>query len=200
MINSKYSAIEENVLISNSSAVSGYINLTDVVSNKDRYGWLKYSKAKFKVTDLYAAYGELESDTYNIHSAKNRTYAIGVSAGSKNDKAQLILWWKRSDGSQKFKIKKVSDGKYTIMNTNSGKYVTSNGKKGDTVYQSAATNKSDQIFTITYEEGSYRIADQNGLYLGISGGNIKEDTRIILWTKSSADSQGFALEYANIIH
>ncbi len=38
--------------------------------------------------------------------------------------------------------------------------------------------------------------DSNGLYAGISGGNVKDGTNIILWTEASDASQTYIFEKA----
>ena len=58
-----------------------------------------------------------------------------------------------------------------------------------------SSNSSDFTFTlIKQSDGSYRIMDNKGLYVGISGGKIANLTNIILWTEASDDSQTYIFE------
>lgn len=143
---------------------------------------------------------ELENDgVYYIKSSKNPGFVIDVLSKSKEDGAKLIIYDINGGNNQRFRITKVKDNQYTIQSVYSGKWVKSSGTKGTVLTQSGSvTDKSAITFTITKQaDGSYRIMDNNGLYVGISGANIKNFTNIILWTKASDASQTYIFEKIN---
>ena len=91
----------------------------------------------------------------------------------------------------------IGDNKYTIQCVHSGKYWKSSGSKGAEITQAGyvSSNSSDFTFTlIKQSDGSYRIMDSKGFYVGISGGKIANLTNIILWTEASDDSQTYIFE------
>ena len=97
---------------------------------------------------------------------------------------------------KKFRITKIKDNQYTIKCVHSDKWLISSKTKGAVLTQSGSvTDESAKTFTIEKQEnGSYRIMDSKGFYLGISGGEYSNGTNIILWTKASDASQTFYFE------
>jgi len=49
---------------------------------------------------------------------------------------------------------------------------------------------------IKQADGSYRIMDYKGLYVGVSEAKMENGANIILWTEESDKSQTFILERA----
>ncbi len=143
---------------------------------------------------------ELEDDgVYYIKAAKDPCFVIDVNGKSKADGGKLVLYTNNGGNHQKFRITKVKDNQYTIQCVHSGKWWTSSGKKGTVLTQSGSGADNSAItFTITkHEDGTYRIMDNKGLYVGISGGKIENFTNIILWTEASDASQTYMFEKAN---
>ncbi len=140
---------------------------------------------------------ELGDDgVYYIKSSKDPSFVIDVNGKKKNDGANLILYTKNGGDHEKFRITKVKDDQYTIQCVHSGKWWTSGGEKGTVLTQSGSVaDKSAITFTITkQEDGTYRIMDSKGLYVGISEAKIADFTNIILWTEASDASQTYLLE------
>ncbi len=140
---------------------------------------------------------ELEDDgIYYIKSSKDPSFVIDVNGKKKNDGANLILYTNNGGDHEKFRITKVKDDQYTIQCVHSGKWWTSGGERGTVLTQSGSVaDKSAITFTITkQEDGTYRIMDSKGLYVGISEAKIANFTNIILWTEASDASQTYLLE------
>lgn len=139
---------------------------------------------------------ELEDGgVYYIKSSKDPSFVIDVNGKKKNDGANLILYTNNGGDHEKFRITKVKDDQYTIQCVHSGKWWTSGGKKGAVLTQSGSTDKSAITFTIKRQgDGTYRIMDSKGFYVGISSGKIANFTNIILWTEASDVSQTYLLE------
>lgn len=143
-------------------------------------------------TDTKNSSDKLEDGIYYIKASKNQNFAIDINQASKENGAKLILYSKKDSNNQKFRITNVSGNTYKIQCVHSGKWWNSSGSKGAALTQS----DSASIFTITKQEnGTYRIMDSNtGLYVGISGANMKDGTNIILWTEASDASQVYIFE------
>ena len=140
---------------------------------------------------------ELEDDgVYYIKASKNANFVINVNSTSKEDGEKLNLYANNGGNNQKFRITKVKDDQYTIQSVYSGKWWKSSGTKGTVLTQSdSGTDNSAMTFTITKQaDGTYRIMDSTGLYVGISGGKMENGTNIILWTKASDASQTYIFE------
>lgn len=154
------------------------------------------SKPTPAVNDSAEDDDELKDGTYYIKASKNKKYVIDLTGSSKANGAKLILYTKHGASNQKFQITKVSDNKYKIKCVHSGKWWKSSGTKGSTLTQTGSSADDSAItFTITRQaNGTYRIKDSNGLYVGISGAKMKNKTKVILWTKASDKSQAFVFE------
>lgn len=143
---------------------------------------------------------ELEDDgVYYIKSANNPGFVIDVLSKSKEDGAKLIIYDNNGGNNQRFRITKVKDNQYTIQNVHSGKWMKSSGAKGKVLTQSGSvTDNSAITFTIIkQEDGTYRIMDSTGLYVGISEAKMANFTNVILWTKASDASQAYLFEKIN---
>ncbi len=143
---------------------------------------------------------ELEADgVYYIKASKNPGFIIDVLSKSKEDGAKLIIYENNGGNNQKFRITKVKDNQYTIQNVYSGKWLTSSGSKGANLTQSGSvTDKNAITFTITkQEDGTYRIMDSTGFYVGISEAKMENFTNVILWTNASDASQTYLFEKIN---
>lgn len=118
-----------------------------------------------------------------------------MDASTEND-AKLIINRANGSNSQKFRIAKLDNNKYTIKNLNSGGWVTSKEKKGCLLTQFGPTNNSSsQTFTITKQtDGTYRIVDSKGFYVSIARGDVANGSFIVLWTESLGSDQTFVLE------
>lgn len=135
--------------------------------------------------------GRLEDGIYYIRVSKDKNFAIDVPGSSKEDGAKLIIYTKTDNDNQKFSITNVSGNQYKIQCVHSGKWWNSGGTKGTVLTQSSSAS----TFTITKQgDGTYRIMDSKGFYVGISGGNMKNSTNIILWTEASDASQTYIFE------
>ena len=134
----------------------------------------------------------IENGTYNIKAASNTKLSIDVPGSSKVNGTGLIFYTSTTSNNQKFNITNVGGNQYTITTVHSGKNWTSAGVKGEKITQSDINNKSNQIFTITmYSDGTYRIKDSNGLFVGISDSDITKNSNVVLWTEATYQTQNF---------
>ena len=149
--------------------------------------------------DTKGSIDTLEAGAYYIKASKNKNFVVDVPNSSKEDGAQLIIYAFQGNANQKFKITRVSDNRYTIQCVHSGKWWKSSGTKGAIVTQTgSSTDDSAITFTITKQaDGTYRIMDSKGLYVGISAAKMANGTNVILWTEASDGSQTYVFEKIN---
>lgn len=93
----------------------------------------------------------------------------------------------------------VKGNQYAIQSVESGKWWTSSGTKGSVLTQTDSGSIGDaNLFTfIKQKDGTYRIMDSNGFYVGISNGDVDDYTNVILWTEASDGSQTYLFEKIN---
>ncbi|HHV30410.1 MAG TPA: RICIN domain-containing protein [Clostridium sp.] len=139
---------------------------------------------------------ESEKEVYYIKASKNKNFVIDVSDASEDDGAKLNLHTKTGNDNQKFRLIKMDGDVYVIQCVHSGKWWTSSGKKGAVLNQSVSvTDGSSITFRIIKQaNGTYRIMDSAGLYVGVSDAKMGNGANIILWTEASDESQTFILE------
>ncbi len=208
ILNSKYT-FAQNTIINNDSAVPGRIKLVGDSSDPDdvnivgKRGWFPTKKPSVNtLTDIIPISGNkvsgttLEEGIYFIKSAKDPNYALDIMDASTENDANLIINHANGSNSQKFRIAKLDNNKYTIKNLNSGRWVSSKEKKGWLLTQSGPVNDSHtQTFTIQKQkDGTYRIIDSKGLYLSIANAIMQDGNTIVLWTVSSGEDQVYVLE------
>ncbi len=147
-------------------------------------------------SDTKANIDTLEAGVYYIKASKNKKFVVDVPNSSKEDGAQLIIFAYQGNANQKFKISRVSDNKYTIQCVHSSKWWRSSGTKGAILTQTGSSADDSAItFTITKQaDGTYRIMDSKGLYVGISDAKMANGTNVILWTEASDESQTYIFE------
>lgn len=126
----------------------------------------------------------LDDGVYQIRSAANKNFGVDVSGVSKDDKANVHLWTMGNGDNQKWNIKHLSDGYYSIVAVHSGKALDVNNAGVDNsanVQQyanSASTNAAQQWIIKETGDGSYYIINKKGLFLDINGGTIADGTNI----------------------
>ena len=136
----------------------------------------------------------IENGTYNIKAAANTKLSVDVPGSSKVNATGLIFYTSTATNNQRFNITNVGGNQYTITAVHSGKNWTSPGTTGEKVTQSDANNNSNQKFTITmYSDGTYRIQDSNGLFVGVSGSEITKNSNVVLGVEAKNQTHGFVL-------
>lgn len=138
----------------------------------------------------------LTNGVYYIKAAKDGNFIFDLNGSSTDDGAKVIIYKKSGESNQQFRITQVKGNQYTIQNVHSQKWLVSKGSVGAAVVQSGSvSDMGSKTFTIAKQpNGSYRITDNKGLYLGITGGKIANGTPIILWNKASDASQTYTFE------
>jgi len=138
----------------------------------------------------------IEDGIYIIESALQKDKVIDVNGGSEWNGANIQLWSRNDNDSQKFKVSYEGDGRYSIMAICSGKYMDAenNGNtQGTNVLQYEYTGGDNQKWYIKEEkDGLYSVISVSGrLYLDVCNNQSADGTNIQLWSGNGGDSQRF---------
>ena len=135
---------------------------------------------------LHQTTGAPADGIYQINYAPNGSFRADIYGGSVEDGATIHLWSAHGGESQKYQLKAVGDGYYTIMSMNSGKYFDVKGGVTEcgTDLQQYSYNGSDaQKFLILKNlDGTYSlIAKCGGKAVDLANGTTENGTNIRLW-------------------
>ena len=144
----------------------------------------------------------LEDGTYIIKSALNENYVLDVENASTEQFANVLLYQRNNANNQKFSVKYLGDGYYTITAVHSNRLldVANGGKKPETNVWQIASNGTDAQKWIIKDAGNgyYNIVSKlNGLYLDVYGGKIKNCANIQVFTGHGRNEQKFKFEKVN---
>ena len=162
-------------------------------TNAQKFKFEKYEEGKITGKKT------IEDGTYIIKSAINNNYVLDISGASKSDGGNIQIWTNSSVSQQRFVIKYLNNGYYSITSSNSGKVldVTSAGKSSGTNVQQWGYNATDaQQWMIKDEsDGYYNVISKcNNLYLDVSSGIAKNGTNIQVYAGNDTNAQKFKFE------
>ena len=141
----------------------------------------------------------IENGTYIIKSAINNNFVFDIYDNSTKDGANLELWTNTGNTNQRFTVKYLNDGTYSITAVNSKKNIDVEGnlkKAGTNVLQWTANNQDNQKWIIKDAgSGNYNIISNScGLYLDIPYSNAKSGANVQVWTGNGGKNQMFKFE------
>ena len=160
----------------------------------------KNQKFKFEGVDEHLT---IEDGMYAIKSALNENFVIDVPAGSKENCANIELWESKGGANQRFNIKSIGDGYYTISPVCSDKMfdVAWASKANGANVEQYEKNGADNQKWLMKDAGNgycYIISKCNNLYLDVTAGKIANGTNIEMWQSNCGLNQKFKLEKANV--
>ena len=187
-----------------------YMDVKDGIASNSRnvqvYGGngTKAQKFKFeKVADPinYSEKAEktISDGTYTIKSAINGKFVLDIDNASKSNGANVQIYQSNGTNAQKFKVKYLNNGYYTIESANSGKVldVDNAGKnQGTNVQQYGANNTDAQKWIIAKNtDGTYSIVSKcNNLYLDVKDGIASSGKNIQVYGRNGTRAQKFKFE------
>ena len=187
-----------------------YMDVKDGIASNSRniqvYGGngTKAQKFKFeKVADSinYSEKAEktISDGTYTIKSAINDKFVLDIDNASKSNGANVQIYQSNGTNAQKFKVKYLNNGYYTIESVNSGKVldVDNAGKNQETnVQQYGANNTDAQKWIIAKNtDGTYSIVSKcNNLYLDVKDGIASSGKNIQVYGGNGTRAQKFKFE------
>lgn len=156
------------------------------------FGTLNISNTTF-ATDTNQT---LEDGVYTIKSALNEKFVFDIYSSLKTNDAKVELWTGGGTKNQKFTLKYIGDGCYTISPVHSGKFidVANNSKKpGAQVLQYEYHGGDNQKWIIKDAGNGYFniISKSNGLYLDIPHSDAHDGSLVQVWTSNGCNNQKF---------
>ena len=142
----------------------------------------------------------IKEGKYIIKSAINDNYVFDIYNNSLTDGANLEIWKNNQGENQKFNVKKLESGEYSICASHSNKCIDVEGnskKSGTNVLQWTLNNQENQKWIIEYvgDEKYKIISKTNGLCLDIPYGDVKSGANVQVWTDNGGENQLFKFEY-----
>ena len=141
----------------------------------------------------------IENGTYIIYSAVGSSMVLDVSAGSKEDGANVQIWKESNVKQQRFKVTNLGDGYYSIVCVNSKKAldVAWAGTENRTNVWQHEDNGTDAQKWIIQDagDGYYNIISKcNGLYLDVANAGTSNGTNVQVYEGNKTDGQKFRFE------
>lgn len=139
----------------------------------------------------------VDSGTYIIAAASNRSKVLDVSSGSRSNGANVQLWSSNGSGAQKWNVSANSDGTVSIQNCRSKKYLdvlNAQGVSGANVQQWQGNGSPAQHWRIDYVSGgsfAIRSAINDSLVLDVYGGALNDGANIQIYAANGSDAQRF---------
>ena len=141
----------------------------------------------------------IEEGTYVIKSAINDKFVLDIEDASKANGANLQIYQSNGTNAQKFKVKYLNNGYYTIESVNSGKVLDVDDAKktqGTNVQQYDSNNTDAQKWTIKKNsDGTYSLVSKcNNLYMDVKDGIASNSRNIQVYGGNGTKAQKFKFE------
>lgn len=156
------------------------------------------SSQKFKFTKT--GYEKtLKNGTYMIKAEADSNMVFDVAGESLDNSANIDLWENKDAANQKFTVKYIGSGLYTISAKHSRKYMDAERggtSPGTNILQYEGNNGANQKWYIKDAgQGYYSIVSSvSGLYVEIGGGAPNMGSNIQLWDGNGRENQRFRFE------
>ena len=155
-------------------------------------------KLKFS-NDLIEEAKTIEDGKYIIKSAINENYVFDIYDNLTTSGANLEIWRDNQGANQKFDVKYLGNGEYSIFASHSNKAIDVEGNlkdAGANVIQWASNNQDNQKWIIkSVGDGYYKIISKtNNLCLDIPYGEVKSGANVQVWTDNGGKNQMFKFE------
>ena len=148
--------------------------------------------------DTTAGSKTLNDGVYAIKYALNDKYAVNVSGASQKNEANVALYEYKDFNHQKFTVKYLNDGYYSIVALHSGKSldVTANGQTNETNVEQYSVNnpasKNQKWKLQKNSDGTYSLISAcNGLYLDVYASSAANGKNIQMYQGHGGISQKF---------
>ncbi|HUM85087.1 MAG TPA: RICIN domain-containing protein [Lachnospiraceae bacterium] len=135
---------------------------------------------------------------YTIHSAADSSFAVDVTAASKNAGANIQLYKSNGTNAQKFHFIYSGNGFYRILNINSGMAAESVRLEPGVpcnVQQNIWNGSDSQLFRIvTNEDNSVTFVSKSGNALDVTGALMQNSTNIQTYPSNGTKAQKWFLQ------
>lgn len=140
----------------------------------------------------------LPDGTYIVHSSRVQEHTLTVAGGSIADSANVQLNPKNSANAQRFYLRSVGNGYYTIQNTYSGRYL-------DAASASSAANVSqtgtrEQWKPVLTEGGiCFQLKDNANIVLDLAGASTAPGANVRVFTSNNSAAQKWLLRATELL-
>ena len=145
---------------------------------------------KFVPTDGVTDFAE---GVYRVRNSANRTFGLDVEQVSTDNDANVYLWTLGNGDNQKWNVKNLGNGYYSLTAVHSGLALDLEGagtSNGTNVRQHTVNNGPGQQWMLRPTgNGSYYIVNKNGLYVDVSSGKVENGSNIQGWTGNGTEAQ-----------
>ncbi len=140
----------------------------------------------------------LPSDTYYFYSSRAHGNAIDVKAGSQLNNANIQIYTSNGTNSQRFYLRSLGNGFYTIQNPFSGKYIdATSAKPGANVVQSTS---AEQWKPVLQSNGIvFQLKSNPSLVLEAAGGSAVSGSNVQVNTSRGTLTQKWLLSSTNLL-
>ena len=140
----------------------------------------------------------LEDGKYKIISSLDSNMGLEVTMASKNNGANIQIWYYGGEVQQKFQLEYDGNGYYVIRNTFTDKVLDIENAathSGANVWQYEYNGTDAQKWQIVEtEDGYYNIISKlSGMYLDVTGGVANYRTNVQVYEPNGTNSQKFAI-------
>ena len=162
-------------------------------------------KFKFELAEITDDKKTVKDGIYSIETAVSKDYVIDVANGSKASGANVQIYKKQATARQRFKVRYLGDGYYTITAKHSNMVldVANGGQTAGTNVWQCNFNNSDAQKWLIKDAGNgyyYIISKCNGLYLDVANGSATNGTNISVCYGNNSNAQKFKfVEPLNIL-
>ncbi len=163
-------------------------------------------KFKFKdVNEKITGTQTVADGTYIIKTALNENYVLDIGGASKADGGNVQIWNNCSVAQQKYKVKYVGNGYYSIVSAHSNKSIDVAGgsKANGANVQQFTSNGTDAQRWIIKDAGDgyyYIISKLSNLYVTVAGGQATAGSNVQVNIYNNTKSQKFKFEKANYVN
>ncbi len=163
-----------------------------------RFSYVLIFLSLFFVGALSSNAEELKDGVYEIQSALNASKYIDLYGSKTKDGSNIHLYQKNGSSNQKWIVKSVGNGYYTVTTYLNSKYSmdiygATPIKNGSNVQLYNYGNTDNQKWLIKDTgDGYYNIiSKKNNLYLDVCGSSTKDGTNILAWEGTGGNNQRF---------
>ncbi|MBP3707019.1 MAG: RICIN domain-containing protein [Clostridia bacterium] len=135
---------------------------------------------------------------YVIKSAVNDRFVLDITEASKADLANVEIWSNNGGNNQKFYIKNVGNGEYTIIAKHSNRSLDVPGlsnKEGTSLKQYSYNGGTNQKWILKETpDGYFNIVSKcNGLLIDVVEGKMRDGTDVVMWGANNGKNQKFKI-------
>ena len=142
-------------------------------------------------------YRPVEDGTYTISSSLNKKMVVDVESGSIADKQNIQLSSLNNSSSQRYEIRYVADGYYSIRAEHSSKaldVVSGSGSNGTNIQQYTWKNVDAQLWKfIDAGNGNYYVRSKCGNVMAIEGEQAVSGANVYTWEMDFENDQKWNL-------